>query len=231
MGFASGKSLTYAFNFFDHIERDSEEDRLILASIIQAADEIPVVKQMLMHEGDVDSDWDEIAIEPHEGDVLLNETLGGSMGIVTPRAFWNSKESELLMVVHYGGALCGWPGIAHGGCTATVLLEGMGRALNALRGARHNVELPEPDHLGLTYLKPVKAVSLYLLKAKLKISSSERSLWTETGIGAEKDLAEKVQQERSGTLAQLNKKYDIDCVLESLDGVPCMKAKGVWDLI
>lgn len=231
MGFASGKSLTYAFNFFDHIERDSEEDRLILASIIQEADEIPVVKQMLMHEGDVDSDWDEISIEPHDGDVLLNEALGGSMGIVTPRAFWNRKENELWMVVHYGGALCGWPGIAHGGCTAAVLLEGMGRAVNALSGARHNVELPEPEHLGLTYLKPVKAVSFYLLKAKLKKSSSEPSLLADSGIGAEKDLAEKVQQERNGTMARLNNKYDIDCVLESLDGVQCMKAKGVWDLI
>lgn len=223
--------MTYAFNFFDHIERDSDEDKLLLAGILLAADDIPAVQRMLKHDGDIDSDWAEIAIEPHEGDVLLNETLRGSMGVTTPRAFWNSRENELCMVVHYGGALCGWPGIAHGGCTATVLLEGMGRALNALTGARSFPRLPAPEHLGLTYLKPVKAGTFYLLKAKLKPASSEQSPIQDTGIGADKDLAEKVQQESRQPLARLNKKYDIDCVLESLEGVQCMKAKGVWDVL
>lgn len=231
IGFISGKTAIKTLNFFDHIEKDSEEDRLLLATIKIAADDIPAVQQMLKHEGDVGSEWDELALEPYEGDVLLNETLRGSMGVTTPRAFWNSRENELWMVVHSGGSLCGWPGIVHGGCTATVLLEGMGRALNALSGVQHSPKLPEPEHLGLTYLKPVKANTFYLLKAKLKASSSEQSLLPDTGIGAEKDLAKKVQQERSGTLARLNKKYDVECVLEGLDGVQSMKAKGVWDIV
>jgi hypothetical protein len=230
-GYALGKTVNSYLNFFDHIERDSDEDRLLLAAITLAADDIPAIQQLLKNEGDVDSEWDELAIEPHEGDALLNETLRGSMGVTTPRAFWNAKERELWMVVHYGPALCGWPGIAHGGCTATVLLEGMGRALNALEGRTHSPSLPGPEHLGLTYLKPVKAGQFYLLKAKLKESGSAQSILPDSGIGAEKDLAKKVQEERSGMLARLNKKYDVDCVLESLDGKQCMRAKGVWDVV
>ena len=231
MGFLSGKSAIAAFNFLDRVPRDTEEDRLMLAAIMLAADDIPVVQQMLKHEGDLDSEWEEIAIEPHEGDVLINKTLKWSMGVTTPRAFWNSKESELWMVVHSGAALCGWPGIVHGGCTATVLLEGMGRALNALTGAKYSPSLPEPEHLGLTYLKPVKAGEFYILKAKLKESSSQQSLLPDSGIGSEKDLAKKVGEESSHGIARVNKKYDIECVLESLEGVQAMKAKGVWDVI
>jgi hypothetical protein len=231
LGYLAGRTATSYLNFFDHIERDSDEDRLLLAAILLAADDIPAVQQLLKHEGERDSEWDELAIEPHEGDVLLNETLRGSMGVVTPRAFWNAKEQELWMVVHYGMALCGWPGIAHGGCTATILLEGMGRALNALEGRTQGVSLPEPEHLGLTYLKPVKAGNFYLLKAKLREAGSEQSILPDSGIGAEKDLAKKVGQERSEGLKRWNKKYDVDCVLESLDGKQCMRAKGVWDVV
>lgn len=219
-----------AINLVEHAERDSDEDRMLMASIILAADDIPAIQQLLQQDGGIDADWIEIPIEAHEGDVLVNETLRGSMGVVTPRAFWNGRQEELWMVVHPGVGVCGWPGVVHGGCTATVLLEGMGRALNALSGQVKSIRPPEPSHFGLTYLKPVKAGTFYLLKAKLKATGEEEAM-LDSGIDAEKDLTKKVDEERGGVLARLDKKYDVDCVLEGLDGVQCMRAKGVWDVI
>jgi hypothetical protein len=227
--------MTAAFTLFDNVERDSEEDVLLRKAIVVAADDIPFVRKMLRrHDGD--EEWEEVAMAPLEGDTLVNDTLRGSMGLVTPRGFWNEKDGEFVMVVYYGGALCGWPGIAHGGCTATVLLEGMERALNCLTGGgRSNIRPPEPSELGLTYLKPVKAGMFYLLKAKFKTGGDdeEQVLRPEMGISADKDLAKRVheEKEKSGIVARLNRKYDVDCTLENLDGLACMKAKGVWDIL
>ncbi|KIW09477.1 uncharacterized protein PV09_00356 [Verruconis gallopava] len=228
-GFLVGKSMALAVKLFDSIERDSEEDILLLKAIVLAADGIPFVQEMLKHEGDVEWDWNEISLYPQEGDTVINQTLRGSMGLVTPRAFWNEKEKELVMAVYYGGALCGWPGIAHGGCTATVLLEGMGRALNCLTGGRQSIRPPEPSELSLTYLKPVHAQNYYLLKAKLK--APEESIEPQTNISADKDLTKKLHHERSGIISQLNIKYNVECVLEDLKGHQCMKAKGVWNVL
>lgn len=175
--------------------------------------------------------WVEVPLAPQEGDTMLNETMAGSVGLMTPKAFWNEEEKELIMVVHYGGSLCGWPGIAHGGCTATVLLEGMGRAVDCFtgNGDASSVRPPDPSELGLTYVKPVQAGLFYLLKAKF-VGGEEATL-PEMGISADKDLAKKLEDEKSGIAAQLNKKYDIDCTLETLDGRVCMKAKGIWNIL
>jgi hypothetical protein len=228
-GFVIGKSMTMAVTLFDNIERDSDEDIILLEAILRAADDVPVVEKMLKHEGEPDAEWNEVPILVQEGDVIVNETLRGSMGLITPRAFWNEREKELIMVVYYGGALCGWPGIAHGGCTATVLLEGMGRALNCLTGGQQSIRPPEPSQLGLTYLKPVHAGNFYLLKARLEPKDEQPQ--PEADISTDKDLAKKLHRERGGIMARLNEKYDIDCTLEDLKGTKCMKAKGVWDVL
>jgi hypothetical protein len=211
-------------------ERDSEADIMMQKVIIMGADDIPAIGTMLKHIGEVDYEWDEVSIPPQEGDTMVNDTLRGSAGLVIPRAFWNEKEQELLMVVYYGSSLCGWPGIAHGGCTATVLLEAMGRALNCLTGGQQYVRPPNPSELGLTYLKPIRAGKYHLLKAKIQTGDAALPQ-PETNISAEKDLTKKLHEERSGIVGRLRKKYDVDCTLESLEGIQCMKAKGVWDML
>jgi len=179
---------------------------------------------MLSGEG---SGWEEVVLEPSDGNVMINEKMPGYMGLATNRAFWNKATKEFVMTVWYGGALCGWPGIAHGGCTATVLLEGMGRAVNCVTGGSQTAKAPDPSQLGLMYLKPVRAGSIYILSARLSPQEPE----PRTEIGSQKDLAKKLHEEKKGITTQLNKKFEINCTIETLEGMACVKAKGVWNIL
>ena len=58
---------------------------------------------------------------------LTQQTMAGTRGLGVQRAFWNAATRELIAVVWFGGALSGWPGLAHGGAIATVFDEGFSR--------------------------------------------------------------------------------------------------------
>lgn len=76
--------------------------------------------------------WVELPVGYESTNTMLNGMLGfGRMGV--QRAFWQPATKEIVMILWYGGALSGWPGIAHGGCTATYFVEGLGKAVNCVR--------------------------------------------------------------------------------------------------
>lgn len=76
--------------------------------------------------------WVELPVSYESSNTMLNGMLGfGRMGV--QRAFWQPATKEIVMILWYGGALTGWPGIAHGGCTATFFIEGLGKAVNCVR--------------------------------------------------------------------------------------------------
>ena len=60
---------------------------------------------------------------------LTGESLAGSRGLGVQRAFWNAETKELVAVVWIGGALSGWPGLAHGGAIATIFEDCMSRMI------------------------------------------------------------------------------------------------------
>lgn len=79
-----------------------------------------------------DEEWIELTVSYDRSNTMLNGMLGfGRMGI--QRAFWQPATKEIVMIIWYGGALTGWPGIAHGGCTATFFIEGLGKAVNCMK--------------------------------------------------------------------------------------------------
>lgn len=79
-----------------------------------------------------DEEWIELTVSYDRSNTMLNGMLGfGRMGI--QRAFWQPATKEIVMIIWYGGALTGWPGIAHGGCTATFFIEGLGKAVNCVK--------------------------------------------------------------------------------------------------
>jgi len=53
--------------------------------------------------------------------------LAGSQGLGIQRAFWNAETREMVAVVWIGGALSGWPSLAHGGAIATIFEDVMSR--------------------------------------------------------------------------------------------------------
>lgn len=60
---------------------------------------------------------------------FTQDTLAGAGRFGIQRAFWNPTTRELISVIWFGGALSGWPGMAHGGSIATVFEEGLSRVV------------------------------------------------------------------------------------------------------
>lgn len=59
----------------------------------------------------------------NDGNKGVLGAMGGARGLGVQRAFWNAETREMVAVVWIGGALSGWPGVAHGGAIATIFEE------------------------------------------------------------------------------------------------------------
>lgn len=92
--------------------------------------------------------------------------------VVPPLVFCDDLRGKLVSLAFLGEDLCGHPGIIHGGLSATLLDESMGRCgLAAL-----------PNRMGFTaqltvnYRKPVKAGSYVVIKAEV-VKTEGRKVW------------------------------------------------------
>lgn len=139
----------------------SDEDAQLLGQLANDIDNLPIVKKLRrgraaaagsvqesLHKDTVvfddesellvnggEEEWIEMTVSYDRGNTMLNGMLGfGRIGI--QRAFWQPATKEIVMVFWYGGALTGWPGVAHGGCTATFLIEGLGKVVNGVSQLR-----------------------------------------------------------------------------------------------
>jgi hypothetical protein len=137
----------------------SDADAKLLGQLAKEIDNLPIVKSLrrgtnitvgTVHESlhkdtgvsirgnnpitssGAEDEWIELSVSYESSNTMLNGMLGfGKMGI--QRAFWQPATREIVMILWYGGALTGWPGIAHGGCTATFFIEGLGKAVNCVK--------------------------------------------------------------------------------------------------
>ncbi|PVH96397.1 thioesterase family protein [Periconia macrospinosa] len=88
--------------------------------------------------------------------------LGGDMIAVPPVQFQTADGAEYVSLQYLGSALCGHPGIVHGGLLATLLDEGLGRCcFPALPN-----KLAVTASLKIDYKKPVKAGQVVVMKAE-----------------------------------------------------------------
>ena len=78
-----------------------------------------------------------------------------------------------MTVVWFGGAIAGWPGVTHGGVTATIMDENLGRC--ALRQFPSKTGVTA--NLELNYLKPVVTNSFYVVRAVPEKGFTERKGW------------------------------------------------------
>lgn len=141
-------------------------------------------------------DWLELDFKLSEGEDAKRGILGvmsGTRGLGVQRAFWNASSKEMVAVVWIGGALSGWPGVAHGGAIATVFEEVMARMVRGPEGTvgmhclsngyesssttcmycehsqklmRNSEPVHRPDDLSITYAKPTYSLDFYILRAK-----------------------------------------------------------------
>ncbi len=198
-------------------EPGSREDAVLLADLNRQIDEhfkvkvlkgkcLGMAKQLKGEEGG----WFEVIPQPEEtkkvdGSVIAQ--LQGARGLGVERVFWEKGEQKLVAVVYFGGSLCGWPGVTHGGCIATALAEKLSLAM-ALANERNNNDvmaaaapqrLPgtgnhakmlaparipdEPAQLSLTYLKPTFANKFYVIRVQPAIAASQDSILESEPLG------------------------------------------------
>lgn len=123
---------------------------------------------------------------------LTSGPMSGPTGLAVQRVFWNAAEQRAISVVFFGGGLCGWPGVVHGGTTATVMDESLGRVAVRNLVARTGVTA----NLELSYRRPVLANRFYVVRAEeVGEGRSERKVWVK---GTLEDLEGRVCVEAKG---------------------------------
>ena len=178
----------------------SREDSILMADLNKRIDDDFKVKTLRGKclgvskalKGD-QSGWVEVVPLPIElsekQDSMKNlmASMEGAKGVGVERMFWDRREKKLVAVVWFGGSLCGWPGVTHGGAIATQLAEKLSMAAalaegtgNDVRAAATPQRLPgvgdhakmlapastpdEPAQLSLNYLKPTFANNFYVVR-------------------------------------------------------------------
>lgn len=225
-------------------EADTREDSILMADLNARIDNefkvkvlrgkcLGMAKQLKGQEGG----WAEIVAstadaegKKDDNENLIN-TLRGAKSLGVERVFYNRRDQSLVAVIWFGGALCGWPGVTHGGAIATALGEKLTLAAalasytndpkNFHAGARPQrmpgtgdhakmyapLDLPEePKQLSMSYAKPTYANSFYVVRVK---------------------PASEVVDEK-GTLAQFEPLggAEYEATLETLDAAVCVRARA-----
>jgi len=252
-GFTAGKLTTYSLLPPPSPAAGTKEDTLLLNKLSADMDKLGIVKELRAKTVPLPStdealradaqpvsvdttalsgEWVEVQ-DPFsigtwtgpEHSKRLMSMFTGFRALGINRAFWNTTSHELVLVTWFGGSLCGWPGMAHGGMLATLLEETGFVAYKLAAGPddeAHKINRePErnPKSLDLNYLKPTVANAFYIIRAKVVHGRSETSR-PESERSVEKDLAKR-------TAAQVSD-VEVNCSIESLDGKVHVKAVSDW---
>jgi len=107
--------------------------------------------------------------------------------------FWNRKEKRTISVIHFGGALTGWPGVTHGGAIATVMLESLERLASA---PNFDPDSAGPSHgfvekMELQYRAPTFAKSFYVIRTEVDESGISAAESTSVALKARLESADK----------------------------------------
>lgn len=87
---------------------------------------------------------------------FVDETLNGRDLILREDLLWaKGNRTEWITMVWLGKALCGWPGVVHGGVVATAVSDAMSQAAADLLPS--DGSLPSPASFKIDYLRPTKA--------------------------------------------------------------------------
>jgi acyl-coenzyme A thioesterase PaaI-like protein len=152
----------------------SKEDNRMIDFLHKEAAKLPIVQSL-----STDPNWSSHTAytslpsseRPHR---LTTGPLGGARAIGGYQQIFHHKESgEMITVIWFGGVIAGWPGVTHGGVTATIMDESLGRC--AIRCFPSNTGVTA--NLELDYLKPIVTNSFYVIRASPEQGATERKAW------------------------------------------------------
>ncbi|KAJ5937490.1 hypothetical protein N7454_003832 [Penicillium verhagenii] len=110
---------------------------------------------------------------------LTAGSLSGPGMIVAPPLFFYKEDGRsMFLVIQFGGAVCGFRGVVHGGLLATILDEGL--AACSMRNFPDKILVTAS--LKIKFIRPAPAEKLYVLKAEM-VKSEGRKVWVEGKIG------------------------------------------------
>ncbi|KAI7587625.1 hypothetical protein KC343_g19085 [Hortaea werneckii] len=225
-------------------EPGTHEDGVLMADLNRQIDEdfkvkvlrgkcLGVTKQLKGAEGG----WVEI-VPPSPEDTRLRadglvEKMQGAKGLGVERLFWDRGEHKLVAVIWFGGSLCGWPGVTHGGAIATALSDKLALAASLaenrnsqttsaaaipqrMPGTGNHAKMfapsdkpDEPAQLSLSYVKPTLANDFYVIRVQPSMDLAQ-------------DPAKIVPNEPPGG-------HEYEATLETLDARICVKAKARFE--
>ncbi|KAF2190548.1 hypothetical protein K469DRAFT_656960 [Zopfia rhizophila CBS 207.26] len=223
----------------------SREDQLALDALRSDVDALEIVKTLraegyhlhsdtpLKESGKGKGGWRELDIKTDIAKTTNNEnkitrtltqqSMAGAQGLVVQRAFWNSETRELVAVVWFGGALCGWPGLAHGGAIATAFDEVFSRVVVGPDSSLDSI--PSPLSLSVTYARPTQTLNFYILRTSFSTPDIPQAAPApepipKSWLPSWKDFTKK------SVTADPEPTVQLSGTLETVDQKVCVKAKA-----
>ena len=121
----------------------SPADEMLLSRLNAALEALPITRS-LRSQPDVWQEWEAYSsLAPGDKVHRLGPgPMGGSRGLAVQRIFWNEAERKAISILFFGGGLSGWPGVTHGGATAIVMDESLGRVAVRILPAKTGICSP-----------------------------------------------------------------------------------------
>ncbi|MCJ1250180.1 Thioesterase super member 4 [Trapelia coarctata] len=179
IGLSAGYTVRYALlPPTPHIP-NTKEDKALLALLNRDMNALPIVKELRSHPDEwIESPAYANLSEEARVSKLTAGTMEGSRGLDVNTLFWNVKENRSISIIHFGGALAGWPGVTHGGAIATVLLENLERVASGLEPSHTEWTSAFAETMELQYRSPTFAQKFYVIRAEIDESAA-----TDSGSG------------------------------------------------
>lgn len=152
----------------------TKEDELMVKFLGEKAEQLPIVQSLSTDPNWISHDAYTSLPEEERAHRLTTGPLAGARAIGGfQRIFINKETGETVSVIWFGGAIAGWPGVTHGGVTATILDETLGRCAVRQFPAQTGVTA----NLELDYLKPIITNSFYVIRAMPQVGHTEKKCW------------------------------------------------------
>ncbi|KAK1763603.1 putative mitochondrial membrane protein FMP10, partial [Phialemonium atrogriseum] len=186
IGTAAGSSLRLVLSPPEPPAPGTEEDAYTISVLHTQAAALPIVAEL-----SADPDWTswqayESMPAPHAATHACASSLAGSRGLGGyQRIFQHRPTGDVVAVVYLGAGTAGWPGVAHGGCVATLLDECCGRAASAARLAART---GFTARLEVNYLRPALSNGFCVVRARCR--PEEELDPSERGKGSYKALVD-----------------------------------------
>lgn len=163
----------------------SELDAELLAEINSRGDEL--VEEMRRNTANPDDpDWTtikptDITFNGIKTPVMLAGPLSSSAGLPYHRLLLNRRTGDFYAVIYIGDGACGWPTVAHGGATATIIQTVMSTAagmvklpaLGQLEEGRLRYDPALVNHFEIKYRKRLETSRFYFFSAKVEENPEE----------------------------------------------------------